>query len=645
MQYHTGLENEFEDLKVAIHAYCSNVLVADNFIHNVGTGIKAVASPASPGRLQVGQEYNPLFPHKIYNVIENVSEGVVVANNVHTDIYQNKIISDYNVGSGTYAMDRGIQVTNNCPHLFLNDVTVEGFNEFGIYIDNIAAADSIFINQSLIQEPSGFSESLTPTGVWIGDAAATLVNMNGNQLTNVLRGIELLNVASPQLFFNLVTYAAKTDAGGVYNAYGIKLSNCADAIVGYNACTGNYTSGLEDVVRGVYTDHCTNFMINNNLIADAGYGLYIYETSTEGQLLCNLMDNCNVGIYLLDIGGEVGLPPLHSPMGDDDPSENHWLPEATANRFTTDEYLSNTKAQYTIWNYDNAPQAYSIPGFIAELEGSAPTLAEMDREGEACLAYSEFMGDEGGLKNSLQKLERDFSVWATAYQPDGHEFTTGSWFMHYEFWKRVHRMDFEPDDLNSDLIALYEHIRTTNIPLFFELDEALSKADHASARRLIENIHPVNDLEHYWKVTAQIYLNSFLPTGFFELSEDDERTLMDVSRLNAGLYGPAVFYAWGMLDTVMEHNKEVKASGISDIIPDVVTISPNPASDHIRLFGATGAVYEFEMYDLYGQKLFAKQNIVSGEHICLPYLANGVYLITIQHNAEVIRAEKMIVIH
>jgi len=642
LQYHTGLENEFHDLNIAIQIFDSHVLVADNFIHDVGTGIRSTASMSSAGRLQVGQEYNPLFPHKVYNVIENVSEGIVVANNVHANIYQNKIISDFNMGSGTYAMDRGIQITNNCPHVFLNNVTIQGFNEYGVYIDNIAAADSIVINQSLIQEPSNFSESLTPSGIWISDAAGALVNMNSNLITNVLRGMELLNVADPQIYFNLITYEAKTDAGGIFNAYGIKLTNCADAILGSNSCTGNYTPGLEDVVRGIYTDHCTNFMIRDNFIADAGYGLYIYETSSEGQMLCNLMDNCNTGIYLLDIGGDIGLPPLHSPMGDGEPSENHWLPEGSANRFTTDEYLSTTKAQYTIWNYDNVPQAYTIPGFITEIEGSAPTPAEMDREGAACLAYSELHGDESDHKTAQTESESNFDLWVARYGDAVLDNTAGSWFMCYEFWKRIQTKDIAVSDLNSKVFSLHEHIRNTNIPSFVGLVDALSNAEHASAQNLLDNINPVNNIEYYWKLTAQIYLNSLSPSGILALSAEDELTLRDIAALNGIHYGPAVFYAWGMLDTVVEHNIAMSEGFQLDSVLDDIVIAPNPTGNHIIFTSATDKYYTLEIYTMIGEKVLFRENMLSGEQLDLSQMQSGVYMLFIKHANVMVGSEKII---
>ena len=644
LQYHFGLENEFEDLKIAIRAYNSNVIVADNFIHDVGTGIKSTASLTSSGRLQVGQVYDPLYPHKVYNVIENCTEGIEVANNIYTNIFQNKIISDYSVAPGRYKMDSGIKVTNNCPHIFLNNVTIQGFNNYGVYIDNIPNADSIFINQSLIQEPSSFGELLTPTGIWISDAAADVfINMNGNLITNVLRGIELLNVMEPQLYFNAVTYEAKTAAGGIYNAYGIKLTNCEDAIVSSNSCTGNYEPGLEDVVRGIYTDYCTNFMISNNLIAGAGYGVYLYENSTEGQMRCNMMDNCNVGIYLLDIGGDVGSPPLHSPMGDDVPSENHWFPEASANRITTDEFMTTTKAQYIDWNYDDNPEAYNIPGFINEIAGTAPTLIEIDRDGEACKAFGELIVGAIDYKTALTALEKDFDAWSAAYNAGMIESSAGSWFMLYMFWKKMLKNNIDKFNLSKDLQALYKNVSITNIPLFVEFDNAKLNADYKTAKDILDIISPINDLEYYWKQTAQIYVSSIDPMGNFELSEENERILKAIAGLNGALYGPGVFYAWGMLDTIIEHNKTLPEALYLSNEPKAITIAPNPATNYIFISGEADKLYGLEIYTILGEKIFAKENIISTNQIILPQINSGVYQIVIRHEHMIIKSEKLII--
>lgn len=646
LQYHFGLENEFEDLKIAIRAYNSNVLVADNFIHDVGIGIKSTASLTSSGRLQVGQEYDPLYPHKVYNVIENCAAGIEVANNVSTNIYQNKIISDFSAASGTYKMDRGIKITNNCPHLFLNNVTIQGFNKFGVYIDNIPNADSIFIKQSLIQEPSNFGELLTPTGIWISDAAADIfINMDGNLITNVLRGIELLNVPEPQLYFNAVTYEAKTDAGGIYNAYGIKLTNCEDAIVSSNSCTGNYEPGLEDVVRGIYTDYCTNFMISNNLIAGAGYGMYIYENSTEGQMRCNMMDNCNIGIYLLDIGGDVGMPPLHSPMGDDEPSENHWFPEASANRITTDEYMLTTKAQYTDWNYDDTPEAYNIPDFINEIAGTAPTLVQIDRIGEPCIAYGELITGEINYKTALTALESEFEAWAATYNSGITEPSTGSWFMQYLFWKRMLNNNINKIDLSKDLYESYKNVSISNIPLFVAYTNAKSNADYKTAKRILDNINPINDLEYYWKYTAQIYNSSMNSMGDFELSDEDNLILKEIAGLNGALYGPGVFYARGMLDTIIEHNKAIPEDQYLSNVPSTITITPNPASNYIIISGEADKLYALEIYNLLGVKIFAKENIIFNNQIILPQINSGVYQIVIKNEDTIIKSEKLVIVH
>ncbi len=646
LQYHFGLENEFEDLKIAIRAFNSNVLVADNFIHDVGVAIKSTASLTSSGRLQVGQDYDPLYTHKVYNVIENCTEGIVVANNVYTNINQNKIISDFSVASGTYKMDRGIKVTNNCPHLFLNTVTIQGFNKYGVYIDNIPDADSIFIKQSLIQEPSNFAELLTPTGIWISDAAADIfINMDGNLITNVLRGIELLNVMEPQLYFNTVTYEAKTDAGGIYNAYGIKLTNCEDAIVSSNSCTGNYEPGLEDVVRGIYTDYCTNFMISDNFIAGAGYGMYIYENSTEGQMRCNMMDNCNVGIYLLDIGGDVGIPPLHSPMGDGDPSENHWFPEVSANRITTDEFMLTTKAQYINWNYDDMPEAYKIPGFINEISGTAPTLVEIDRIGESCLAFGELIPGEINYKTAVTALESEFEALAATYNSGTIEPSTGSWYMQYLFWKRLLKNNIDIVDLSNDLNELYENVSISNIPLFVAYANAKSNADYKTAKGILDNINPINDLEYYWKYTAQIYINSIGPMGDFELSEEDKLILTEIAGLNGALYGPGVFYARGMLDTIIEHNKAIPEDQHLSNVPGAITIAPNPASNYIFISGEADKLYALEIYNLLGEKIFAKENIIFNNEIILPQINSGVYQIVIKHEDAIIKSEKLVIVH
>lgn len=642
-QYHFGLENEFENLEIAINAINSNILVVDNFIHDVGIGIKAAASPGTPGRLQAGLIYDPLFPHRIFNVIENAQRGIVVANNVHTNLYQNKIMSDYNAASGTYKMDIGIQIINNCPHIFISRLTVEGFNEFGVYIDNISGADSIVVDQVLLLEQSGFSEVITPTGVWMSDAAATVVNMNSNTITNVLRGVELLNVTHPQLFFTLVTYAAKTDAGGIHNAYGIKLTNCADAIAGSNSCIGNYEPGLEDVVRGIYTDHCTNFMLSDNFITDAGYGMYIYETSTEGQLLCNLMENCNVGMYLLDIGGEAGAPPLHSPMGDAAPSENHWFPEATANRITTDEYLSTTKAEYTIWNYDDSPSGYSLSGFINETGGTAPTLIEMNRIGEPCLAFTELSGKNDQFNKEASGFVIDFDTWANTNASEGKITASGSWFMRYELWKKIMNHNFTAEDQNDKITAIYEDIRKTNIPVFAELQNALSKSEYQSAKYLLEHISPVNDLEYYWKLTAGIYLNSINSSEFFELHKEDEEVLKEIASLNAALYGPAVFYAWGMLDTVIEHNKASPENLYFVSEPEELLITPNPAGNYFTFSDILDKQYTVELYNTLGERILVLHNIPSGDLISLSQVESGVYFVVIRQEHKTIATEKLVI--
>ncbi|MFI5171263.1 MAG: T9SS type A sorting domain-containing protein [Chitinophagales bacterium] len=173
--------------------------------------------------------------------------------------------------------------------------------------------------------------------------------------------------------------------------------------------------------------------------------------------------------------------------------------------------------------------------------------------------------------------------------------------------------------------------------------DAISNTDYKAATDILDIISPLNDLEYYRKLTSQIYIRNIRATGVFDLSDEDACTLRGIAELNGAQFGPGVFYAMGMLDTIIEHNKEKPAARFRSNVHEGISIAPNPASNYIYISGEVAELYELEIYSTIGEKIFTKENIISYNQIILPKISTGVYLIVIKNKGEIIKSEKLII--
>ncbi len=640
LQYQAvSAHNEFEQLDVAIESYRSNTSIVDNLFHEINIGIRATGTPNVNTSLTVGRTIiPPEEDHQLFNRFTNAINAIVVSNNVKTYIYHNWIESDYDEATGEYIMERAIDISNTCPEIIIDINFIHNFNNRGIYIHNNPGATNIYIHFNSLVEYSPL-DNIVSTGIAVAETTAgSSINLNidGNQIVNVLTGIRLINIDDATLYYNIPTYQ-HLDGGAA--AYGIRMSNCDNAIVSSNACTGNYETGLgfEDYVRGIYLEDCKSFELSSNSSNTASEGIYILGTSDDGNIYCNRMTDCDIGILLLDIDGTAISSPLAdiitNPYGED-PSGNHWFDEYSANRVTTD---GSTDCRATTWYYyDDLPE-YDIPvGLVTQIFPSyLPDFTWI--EGAQCTAYPEMMEvAEYNYEALIEGIENDFESWASAYNEDEIEDSPLTWFKLYRFWNCIVNNGIAAGDLSSELQNLYGYVGTTNIPLIDALTDSISQNKYAESQEILNNITPNNDIEYYWELTSQIYLNNsenLDSTGVLVLNEDDEITLRNISELSGSLNGPGVYQSWAILDTTIDRYREINEERWSLSSPVVIYIAPNPAQNCITLICSdmnylNSNIGSVEVFDISGCNVKTFYDVLSTT-LFIGDIANGLYLFRI----------------
>lgn len=653
LQYQAvSAHNEFEQLDVAIESYRSDTKIVDNLFHDLNTGVHATGTTSVNVSLSVGRPLviPPDIDHELLNLFTNVKEAIVVSNHVNTYIYHNWIESDYDAGTGEYIMDRAIDISNTCPEIIIDINFIHNFNNRGIYIHNNPGATNVYIHFNSLVEYSPL-DNIVSTGIVVAETTAgSSINLNidGNQIVNVLTGIRLINIDDATVYFNSPTYQY-LDGGGV--AYGMRLYDCDNAIISNNVCTGNYETGLgfEDNVRGIYLEECHNFEVTGNSITTSSEGIYVYKTSTEGVFKCNMMDGCNYGIYLLGIGGSAITSPIHSDLPEDPPSDNHWFPEDAANRVTTEDAVLVTNCVYTNWNYWDDPEQYNIPsGLTNQFSFSTlPNFILTERDGDPCAAYGEEAMFFFEYEALVEELENIFGTWAIAFNQEEVVDLTGSWFRQYLFWNKILRYNIDEKDLSEELQDLHESVSTSNIPLFITLTDSISQSNISDSKDILNTITPVNDIEYYWHLTSQIYLNNIDSIGEFILNEEDEVILRSIADMSAELNGPGVYQAWMMLDTIVEHYRQETEERLSPDIHENITLVPNPAQLYLTISYndvdyLKNNLESIEVYNLTGERVKIYLEIKSST-LFVGDLSKGMYLFKINFEDNTNSISKIII--
>lgn len=652
--------NEFESLNVAIRTNNSNVVIQDNYIHDLigangtltslgsepasifQTGIYATGSGGSDHYLNVGSNVTDGYN----NWIENADKGIVVSNRIDSYIWQNRITADYEE-EGNFNMKVGILVENNCGVVEIKLNRVTNFEKFGVNIDDNPNADPLYIYGNIMEELVSFHPSLKPIGFNVENNTLSAPNftMYSNESIHVLNGLVLTNIEAPEVIYNTLYYEATTNTGGAYTGHGLLASNCPEAVISNNWTYGTNGSYIP-YQTGFYFEECPDLILEGNSTFTSGVGVFMTNTMTGSNMYCNKLEDADIGFYLLDIGGDAFTPPIgpviQQPTGPG-PSGNYWEPASTANRITTNESADVTNCTAVDWNYEDSGTDYDIPGGLVDPVGGILPMFN-DVGGTNCLAYDDMRLSAEIL---VENLESQYYNWATNFNDNLVVSSPESWFLQYGFWSKVVKGNVNVELLSEELQELYSSTALSNIPLFFDLVDAISTGNFASAQTILSNVTPINEIENYWQQTSQIYLNNINIEGVFELNPEDQESLLTFATMDGKLNGPGIYQARAMLDTLLSKNNPITIEEKKFLLNEEIIITPNPASKYIYL-RFTGNNLSFtdinniQIHDVTG-KIVKTVDAYTDGSIYVSDLNSGFYILQITLKSKKIITEKIII--
>lgn len=637
-------KNIFTELNIAIRLFNSKVKVQNNEIFkSAGTiatmpdvytqvGICATgdAENGSEAELWVG---DAVLGSGLNNSIVNCGTAVLSVNRIKTYILSNEIAGTFDSGLGEFTMKRGIDLQDNLKDIEINSNRITNFNNFGIVIEDQGTINTLITNNEI--NTTGFSNPLAPVGILVNEVITSSTHdltISQNLISSVKSGVIVQRIEAPLIDENEIYFTLPSPASGF--GYGIRLENCNAAEIYTNSVTGSCSSGCGTKVRPVFMESCEDFIAEGNAVFDGSLGFYIYQPSIGGNLICNEIHDCNIGIGLEDLGTD-GIGPIGSSGL---ASDNSWYPASTANRVYCFGSGTGTDGASLVgdWFYRSSPSEFDIPSSLTDDDGGLSTdfdPSPTSYSSDPC--YSIYRLGAATVESALEELTWLYADMITGFA----EIPTAmpnQYHRYFNFWKDVHSMDGLADILSDDVAEVYYTIETSNIPVFLTIKDSISNRSFDWALEENNSIITSNTIEEYWQQTNAIYLNNLDSNGTFQLNDEVYSELFNIANLPGGEYGEGVYNARGMLDLTLDPDFEIEAIEERLAVNNSAFIYPNPTNGRINLVNipieACKAVF---IYNVVGNLEFSTQ---CNDHTELDVssLTDGLYFLKLEYSEHII---------
>lgn len=245
----------------------------------------------------------------------------------------------------------------------------------------------------------------------------------------------------------------------------------------------------------------------------------------------------------------------------------------------------------------------------------------------------------------MEILEYYFGSWAervTESDIIGNNSDYNKAWNYYDFLKYNENLQQQLDGKLEDAFQL---VINSNIPLFDQIRRIPGKENVVFGLELNDLIEPENTIEETLKLTNLIYYESFSELGDWELSIEHRTILEEIALLPGYTYGPGVYHAWKMLDTVINSPLEIEEKIGSIGLVKQFTIYPNPSSNLIYI--ATNLVnYEaidLTIFDIFGRAVINIQQHNPADPINVSAITSGVYQIEIKASGFIKESQKIVI--
>ncbi|MBK7108993.1 MAG: T9SS type A sorting domain-containing protein [Bacteroidetes bacterium] len=669
--------NYFHDIAIGIRAYEANLKVQNCLIGNMLTsddlptgtpldedsdydgtgggnvGILSTSNPSSPNferDLIVGLTLlsGGLLNNEIYTDATNGFIGIAAKTKVSTQIYSNRISGDDI--SGDFILEEGIRVHEDHSDHDMQRNVISNFETHGIRSVNITGRNTL-IQDNTITRTYDPSSSEFPYGILV-NASSTNQDLDilDNTIDHVETGIYVKNHDEAVVSGNVI----EVDRGAS-SAIGIDITSCEDILIAENSVVGNCNnatcSGSSNNNIGIWVTTSDGMFITKNYVENLTTGILVEGTNETGNMTCNELHDCLTGFGMLDVvvdpfSDDIG-PIERTGIG---PSDNSWYSASVTNR---ERHLGSvTDLRDLTWKYRNLDldgitslPAFDMPNSLISPsvpipEALEPTLVFAD-ENATCSSPYRMSGDDAEL--ALFDIQNNFVHWLNRETPlnDASEYVYRSYY-----YQSVTKTAGLAELLEDEYAAMYTSIAESNIPAYYEIKAALDNYALDSVIEMLGDITPANDMETALS-TMLNYINSYRNNGLSPVLEGEEFDEINaLAHADAKVYGDAVFMAQGLLNVVIHPELDMEETErLGDFTEQAsYTLSPNPGSKYILITSSIDDenFYLITITDIIGKKLLQKDGYQFGNNLDIGELAEGMYIVTVSKNNELIFSQKLI---
>lgn len=666
-------QNIFHKLSEGIAAYNSKVQVLNQYFQYCtiapnASGVYVYGSPLASGisdvKIGTATTEKSYFYSNTNGVLSTLpsalnvqrcsfvdnTKGIYVNNN-----FKNKLAT---VSTNTFTNnDLGVKMENN--------VWIDGQLTSNTFTNSVARAT--YANNYAIY----ISEAAAPTPTNVAN-----YYVFSNTIDGYYNGIFVSNTYSSSILTNSITVRASTVAATYQEGIEITLCNLPTVKLNTIAISGGtYTANWQN---GILTNANTLPSVLCNSVSGLGSCITIQGynwTSANGGGYCgNIFNNFGYGIWM-DMSAEIGDQYFYN-TSTKYASDNQWLTALSGSKRTNVTGMSNNIFATGAKLYTRgAPTQYSISAAFDALP-TGPScqpafgcaLLGTNNSGTVSNACT---GGGGGGSAPMSLSTPTIDIIQPALDiAQGNLSALQSndnllWLNKRSLYQNLILQDINTSSY-PDLTSFKNKVSGSNIGKLHSVDIALndavtnnSKNSLANASALNNSINALNLIEWNQKTVNNIYI-SYLNNDY-KLDDTQVGDLDKIAEQCPLTNGNAVYQARSLVFnytgkkyiSTCEHtstndlqaaaNRLANNPGLSSIENDI-KVYPNPGSEEI--FVETGSYNncEFVMYNLLGQEV-VKQPITSFTKIDINYLNNGTYFYRIIQGENVIKRDKLIVVH
>jgi PKD repeat protein len=665
-------KNTFKNLLCAIKVKDSKVQIYNNYFREISdTGPITIPYPPDPTEVY--------YATPIFITYGNVTVTNPPAAQCNIGISGNAISTNKftKCNKGIYTFNVASTISNNNFQYGTSEAIYckDPKTNTSITSNKVGSSGTNYVNDAIKVEcvqPTILNLNIAGNDpLWVGDNGINVINCKSSSTMQV--SVQTAN----KIYFK---------SGNLIGRYGIRTQNCQgikvlENIVAFYPPTYPIPAPLSNkTMFGISTENTEGAIISGNQILGAGAGINITGNCNTTLYYCNVLNSCYFGFYLntsasITQQGGPGSPGLSS--HNSWPGTGAYAPNATDNYIRKIGSIIPPPATLNSpnWYY---PDNYGIIFKPEVLNANNPVYQRVFPIAlPSCTTNCVASQPLAGMQTIGTLSPSSINTGTSAVTREA-------------LYGKILRGENNYNDLDAqykefDNKLLYEAIKTTpmlanagaaddyaymqfymskkydNVGIISLYEDYLRNNKVDSAKFVNNFISTGNIVNEKRKIINEIYNKSFA-VGQYKLSPSDSTIVMNLVYSSPHQYGNAVYIARAMMgiypldynsNRMMEDGNATDTANTAETIDAVnndnhVVIYPNPAKEQINIEFSRPVAGNtiFEVYTLFGQKVFVKQIPDNTTSIILDVksLTDGVYLYKLYNSSKVFASYKLVII-